>query len=425
VVKIPCVSRAAAAAVKSCETITALRLGIDIAQLKLIPDIRSEDPVTDIPHEKLLLADKLMAGIQIPPRRNCQVLCTGTTPGQTLVDTRASLQINHEMEEVKPFAGSPALYDTLCKLIILLQETGKILLPDSVRRLRRRYDRLYRNLLKPLVRQAENILRKVQIVVGEGPSDIVTILPPGSCELLKLGHDQIITAFAVAEGPHAVVHILAPVHTENHIGHLAVAEIHDVIPQQNPVGRERETETLMMRLLQTASVLHKLLYHIPVHQRLSAKEINLQIDSAPGIGYQKIQRLPAGLQAHQGPAAMILALLGKTILTGQIAVMGNVKTKRLDNGLSLFKIYDQILKSILCKQLLFLHKIVNLRKSLLQVLRRIPGGKLVCNILSAVIFIHRDNIVCHVIDHMDRAAIDIHHDVIAIIFVLMNQIVFP
>ena len=88
-----------------------------------------------------------------------------------------------------------------------------------------------------------------------------------------------------------------------------------------------------MDLLLLSAVSHQVFHHLPVHQRLTAEKVHLQISSVAGIGNQEIQRLLAYLKTHQRSAAMVLAFLRKAVFTGQITVMGNVQTERLDNGL--------------------------------------------------------------------------------------------
>lgn len=91
----------------------------------------------------------------------------------------------------------------------------------------------------------------------------------------------------------------------------------------------------VVRLLQRTAVLHQLLYHFPVHERLAAEEVNLQIVTVSGIGYQEIQCLLTNLKAHKGTTAMVLAFLCETVFAAQVTVMRDVQAQRLDYGLSL------------------------------------------------------------------------------------------
>ena len=68
-----------------------------------------------------------------------------------------------------------------------------------------------------------------------------------------------------------------------------------------------------MWLLLGTTVLNKLFYNVPVHERFSAEEIDLQISSVSGVCNQEIQSLLADLKAHQGTTTVVLALLRKAI----------------------------------------------------------------------------------------------------------------
>ena len=115
---------------------------------------------------------------------------------------------------------------------------------------------------------------------------------------------------------------------------------------------------LVMKLLLLSSICHKLLHHIPVHKRLSSKEVYLQVSSAAGIGNQKIKCLLSGLIAHKSPPAVILALLCKTISAGKIAVVRNVEAKCLYNCLALLEIYDTLFVCIFCEELFIILKLI-------------------------------------------------------------------
>ena len=84
-----------------------------------------------------------------------------------------------------------------------------------------------------------------------------------------------------------------------------------------------------MQLFLFSSVCHQILYHLPVHQRLPAEEIYFQITAVTRILDQKIQRLPAHFIGHQRTSPVIFPLFRKTVFTGQVAVMCDMKAERL------------------------------------------------------------------------------------------------
>ena len=106
-----------------------------------------------------------------------------------------------------------------------------------------------------------------------------------------------------------------------------------------------------MKFLLFSSVFHKILYNLPVHKRLAAKEIHFQILSGAGISDQEIQRFFSYLKRHQRTSSVILSFFCKTISACQITVMSNMKAKSLYNGLAVFgKFINDILINIFCKK---------------------------------------------------------------------------
>ena len=127
------ISHTASAAVKLCKAIPAFLLGIDIAAAEIIRNLRSFDPFVHISHQELFLSYELVTGIQVSPRRNSQVLSAGTAPGKPLGKTRTTVQIDHEMEEIKAFSFLFSLDHDLCQLIVFFHDLRQVLFPDRVR----------------------------------------------------------------------------------------------------------------------------------------------------------------------------------------------------------------------------------------------------------------------------------------------------
>ena len=123
----------------------------------------------------------------------------------------------------------------------------------------------------------------------------------------------------------------------------------------------------MSCLLRTA-VLHQLLYHIPVHKRLAAKEVYLQVHTVSGIGDQEIQSFFTNLKAHERSSAMVLSLFCEAVTACQIAVMGNVQAQSLHNRLSLLEIHNEITVYISGKQLFRIDQFLDIGHGIVNVL---------------------------------------------------------
>ena len=131
---------------------------------------------------------------------------------------------------------------------------------------------------------------------------------------------------------------------------------------------------------------------------------------------------------------MILSLLRKAVAAGQVAVVGNMETEGLYHRLSLLKVHDKVFIDIPGQKLLQVNKFLNVLQGLLDLLAGIPsfqsGEGLVFNLfgqffrlfqLRDLTCYHRDGIVNHRLHHMDGTAVDIHHNIVAIILILMNH----
>ena len=74
-----CICCTTATAVESREAVTAFVLGIYVAELKLVNYVGTLYAFIDISDNKIRIADKLMARIQVSRRSNSQILCSRTT----------------------------------------------------------------------------------------------------------------------------------------------------------------------------------------------------------------------------------------------------------------------------------------------------------------------------------------------------------
>ena len=106
-----------------------------------------------------------------------------------------------------------------------------------------------------------------------------------------------------------------------------------------------------MKFLLLSSVSNQVFDNLPVHQRFSTEEIHFQIASASGIGDQKVKCFLSDFIRHQRTSSVILPLLGKTIATRQITVMGNMQTECFHNRLALFDFVYVIFINIFRKKL--------------------------------------------------------------------------
>ena len=314
------------------------------------------------------------------------------------------------------------LYHLRRQAIILLTDQRNILFPNGIGLLRRRHHRLHGNLLKAQIRKMQNILAEIKVIPSESSSHIIIILIPAFGRFLELGNNQLIASLSIPERTHLVMNPLPAVNAQNHIAHFPIGKFHYLVIQEHAVGGQGKPKLLIMKLLLLSAVSHQILYYLPVHQRLTAKEVYLQISPASGILNQKIQCLLSHLIAHQRPASMVFTLFRKAILTGQIAVMGNMQAQSFHYGGPLFKVNDFIFIGILRKENALLFQLFNILQDLPDLFLWIPVLKLIHNLLSAFFFIERNCFIRQLIYHMNCAAVYIQHNIVAVISILMDHL---
>ena len=165
--------------------------------------------------------------------------------------------------------------------------------------------------------------------MGEGPPHVVALVSPGFHQLLELGDDLVIASPAGVIHPQPVMDFLPSVQAQDHVIHFPVGKVDDVLVDEHPVGGEGEAEVLAVRLLLGAGVGHQILYHLPIHERLSTKEVHLQVPPGAGVGNEEIQSLLPHLKGHEGTVSMVLPLTGEAIGAVQVAGVGHMEAQGL------------------------------------------------------------------------------------------------
>ena len=120
------VGGAAAAAIKPCPAILAVWSGVGVAQLVLVLDFAVIHALPDIAEPVFLIADKLVAGIKVAPRRYRHIFRAGAAARNTLVNAGAAREVDHVVIEGQRSALFFALQHLLREYLILLEEDRQI-----------------------------------------------------------------------------------------------------------------------------------------------------------------------------------------------------------------------------------------------------------------------------------------------------------
>ena len=259
----------------------------------------------------------------------------------------------------------------------------------------------------------------------KGASGIILVLVTALGPSLELRHNEIITSCSFTERSHMVMDFFSSIDTHNHISHFFVAEFHNFIIYQDTIGRKGKTEIFIMDFFLLSSVCHQIFDHLPVHQRLAAKEIHFQVSSAAGIGNQKIQCLFSNFEGHQCTSSMVFPFFCKAVSAGQVTVMGNMQTECLHYRRSVFKMLDGVLINIFCKQ----HPLLFQRPDFFQGCMQIFFSVLLFQLFYYTILISSliqkgNTVIYNIIHHMDRTTVHIQHNGITVAFILVNHVMF-
>ena len=284
----------------------------------------------------------------------------------------------------------------------------------------------------------KDIIGKIQIISGKCSPDVILFLIPALGKLLKLRNDQVIAACTVTKWPHIVIHFFSSVQTQDHIVHLFIHKLLNLVIQKYSIRCNREPEMFIVQLLLLSSVCHQIFDHLPVHQRLTTKEIHFQIASASRIGNQKIQSLFSHFITHERSSSMIFSFFRKAVFACQITIMGDMKTKCFHNRLSLLYFSYIGFIGILNEKPSFFSKLNYIRQRIFQILcrvfvsqrtaqifenRRFLQG--ICRMVLILSIQSFNHIVTQIIYNMYCPAVYIQHDIISIITVLMNHFHVP
>ena len=292
--------------------------------------------------------------------------------------------------------------------------------------LRRAHHRLHAQLREAQIRHVEQVLRKVRIGMGKGAAHIIVLVAPGLYQLLELRHNALIAAVACIVHPQPVMDLLTAIQRQHHIAHFPVGEVDHVIVDEHTVCGQRKAEIFAPLLFHTAGILHQLLHHVPVHQRLTAEEVHLQIGAAAGVIHQEVQRLLTNLKAHQRAVAVILALTGEAVGTVQVAGVRHMQAQRLHHiAGTLLERTGHVCEGVGGIELPGLLQRLHVINAVPQILLR---HILACAVFShhcrydlirRVIRVKRNDVIGYLIHYMNGAGAGVQHDVVAVQLILM------
>ena len=215
------------------------------------------------------------------------------------------------------------------------------------------------------------------------------------------------------------MHFLSAVQGQNQADMVIGEILHLLLIQQHAVGGQGHFDFLVVLLFLLMYIINGLLYHMPVHERFAAEEIQFAVFPGTAVGNQEIHAPPCHIKRHEHAPLAVTSLACEAVLAAEIAVMGNIQAQGLDNGPVLnghfiIGIHGSK-KDFLANQ--FIQVIHHFIQFFLIIGRRQIGQDHV-PIFPVIKFQH---FICYVIHHMNDAAVDIHDNVHAILTKTMNH----
>ena len=139
------------------------------------------------------------------------IFIAAAAASQTLYSAGTLVQVYHEMEEIEIIALFPVFDNCICKAVIFLKYSRKILIFDTVIKLRIGNNRLYGKLVKAKLIEMKYVICKIEIVLGECTTDIIILVSPALYKLLIFRNDHIIAATSVRGNSHPVIYFFSAV----------------------------------------------------------------------------------------------------------------------------------------------------------------------------------------------------------------------
>ena len=320
------VGMAAAAAEELGPAVAADGLVEDVHVAEERRQFRIGHAVIDIADDVVVLADELMARIDIAVGDDTHVFMTGTAAAQALGDTGTAVEIHDEMIVNEGTAFIHTLQVEISQAVIFFVNAGQIVVRNGIGQIVTD-DRFHGQAFKAEVGHVFYVFGKIEVVFCIRPADVIffTIAMLGSIDLIV--RTGLIGAVATGVGAHAVVDFRTAVEAEDEAD-VVIRQILDFRRvEKHAVRRQGQFEDFIVDLFLFPDVFDGLLDDAEVHQRFAAEEVDFAVLAFAFCTFDKQVDSPFGyVEAHEFPLVrIIIALRGKAVLTAQVAVVRDVQ----------------------------------------------------------------------------------------------------
>ena len=170
----------------------------------------------------------------------------------------------------------------------------------------------------------------ILIALGKGAADIVFLCTACLHKLLEFRNNRIVGTASIGTDTEIVVDLFTAVERQDDVVHLLIHIFDLIVGQLDTVGGDGEQEMLVVQLLLLSRVSDRLLDDFPVHQRFTAKKVEVEVAAFARLFDQEVNRFFSSLQAHHRPVSAVIACTSKAVFTSELAVLRDQQAHCLD-----------------------------------------------------------------------------------------------
>ena len=167
---------AATTAQKASPAGTAGGFAEDVRLTETLLQVGADDPPAQVAQAVLRVPHELVAGIEFPFRRDCQILVTGSAAGEALGGAGATRQVQQKVVEGDLAAGPLLLPQETRQLEIFLPDPRKVLRAEGVRLPGLRHYRFQGQAPCPQAGKIADVFSKIQVPAGIGAPHVMFLV---------------------------------------------------------------------------------------------------------------------------------------------------------------------------------------------------------------------------------------------------------
>ncbi len=266
-----------------------------------------------------------------------------------------------------------------------------------------------------------DVFRKVQVVRRIRAADVVLfpVAVLGGIDLVV--GTGLIGAAAAGVGTHPVVDFGTAVEAQDEAD-VVVRQVLDLSRvEEHAVRRKRQFKDLIVDLFLLPDVFDGLFDDAEVHQRFAAEEVDFAVLAlAFGAADQEVDGVLGYVEAHQFPLMrVVVALGGKAVLAAQVAVVSDVEAQGFDDRFFFGDDFEVFRHGR--EEEFLLDQFIELAEDVVEILFIVRTGKGFVDGVFVRAVVDIEDIVGHLVDDVDDAAVDVEEHVGTVLTVFMNH----